>query len=228
MSIPLQKIAILGGAFDPPTIGHFSMAQAVLMSKTADCVWIMPCSGHQSKKYMSSADQRLKMCQLTAEHWGNQNIVVSDYEIKNKLSGATYHTVKKLIKEFPEKQFFVTIGMDNANEFDKWVKYKELIKMVPFIVFSRQKISKERNDVTWYKKSPHIYMKCKILDTSSSKTREMLKNIDYHSVEPAKILDSLADSNIVDNVLEYIIENNLYKDRRKGESSHDEKTNVGV
>ena len=59
------KIAILGGAMNPITVGHIQIAQFVLnTSKTFDEVWIMPIFKHMYNKEIASAKDRLAMCEL--------------------------------------------------------------------------------------------------------------------------------------------------------------------
>jgi len=44
------NVAILGGAFDPITIGHVQVAEQVLAKGLVDEVWFMPCFKHRFGK----------------------------------------------------------------------------------------------------------------------------------------------------------------------------------
>ena len=153
------KVALLGGAFDPPHIGHIRIAEFVLnTSKTFDEVWIAPCARHMYGKQMEDAEHRLKMCELATRHDGR--IKVFDYEIQNELAGETYHFVKRLLEEPYAKHkydFSIIIGQDNANTFDKWVNYEDLVKMIRFVVVSRSGTDRDPA-VDWYLDPPHIYL----------------------------------------------------------------------
>jgi len=75
------KVAILGGAFNPITIGHIQLAQFVLnTSGEFDEVWIMPANNHMAGKEMESPEHRYKMCEHAAQVDGR--IKVFNYEIK--------------------------------------------------------------------------------------------------------------------------------------------------
>ena len=70
--------------------------------------------------------------------------------------------------------------MDNANTFYRWFNADKLKKLIRFIVVSRQGI-KPNPKVTWYKKSPHIYLDAKdsISNISSTKIRKWIKERNY-------------------------------------------------
>jgi nicotinate-nucleotide adenylyltransferase len=197
------KVAILGGAFDPVTNGHIQVAQFVLnTSKIFDEVWLLPCYSHMYGKKMISSDDRLNMCKLAVEC--DKRIKVCDYEIKNKFAGQTYHFVKQLLEEdFAKNQydFSLIIGLDNANTFEKWVEYELLEKMIRFVVVPRKGISFDPK-ISWYLKSPHIYLceESPIMEISSSEVRKALIEDD----------NTLLQNALDIKVLEYIRNNRFY------------------
>lgn len=181
------NIAVLGGAFDPIHNGHVAVAEFLLnCSSEFDAVWIMPCYKHMYNKKMTSANHRLKMCELSVAH--DRRIVVSDYEIVNKLGGETYQLVKKLINDEKFNQqynFSFVIGLDNANTFDKWVNYEDLERMVRFVVVPRNGIKIEHK-VNWYLHSPHMFLipENPLPEISSTDIRNNLKIIWHYGAFP--------------------------------------------
>jgi len=197
-----MQVAILGGAFDPPTKGHLDIADIVLSSRAVEQVWFTPCNNHMYNKKMSSSDDRLKMCKLMCRD--NPKFKVFDYEIDNNLKGDTYSFIEKLLKDksYSNYDFSLIIGMDNANEFSKWYKYDSLEKMIRFIVVSRQGIIRDEK-IDWYTKAPHIYLggDQRIANVSSTQIRNMIAN------------DSLKQGLILPEVEKYIKEHNLYREK---------------
>lgn len=196
------QVAILGGAFNPITVGHIQIAQYILnTSKTFDEVWLMPCYGHMYGKQMMSPEHRLEMCRLAAKV--DARIKVFDFEIKNELKGETYQTVK-LLQDTDDANhkynFSWVIGMDNANTFDKWVNYEYLEKMIRFVVVPRKGCQFDPN-VTWYLRAPHIFLgtESPIEEVSSTMFRNALES------NPEQARQYVSDS-----VFEYIKTNNLY------------------
>ncbi len=200
------KVAILGGAFDPIHKGHIQTAKFVLdTSKTFDEVWLAPCNEHMSGKEMTAAEHRLAMCELAAA--GDGRIRVLDYEIKNKLRGETYHFLKRLLEEdFAKNEFDFSyiIGQDNANDFDSWVNYEHLERMMRFIVVPREGV-KANPEAQWFLKPPHIYLASgdsPIGNISSTQVREIFKI----GNRAHRAMDTLLHP----DVLAYAREHNLY------------------
>ena len=197
-----NSIAIFGGAFDPITPGHVAVAEFVLNFSTIfDYVWIMPCFKHIYNKNMEDAKHRLEMCKLATKH--DRRIIVSDYEIKNKLGGETYTLVKKLLNEdFAKHQFdfSIVIGMDNANTFEKWVNFEDLERLIRFIIIPRTGVEIIHKN-NWYLKPPHMFLipEIPLPETSSTYVRNELKSHPFY------------DRNMLNtDVYNYIIKNKLY------------------
>jgi len=200
------KVAILGGAFNPITIGHIQLAQFVLnTSREFDEVWLMPAYKHMYNKHMVSAEDRLRMCELSSQIDGR--IKVFDYEIRNELAGETFNFFKRLKTEETLNErynFSMIIGQDNANTFDKWVNYTELERMVRFVVVPRKGIERDVN-VNWYLKEPHIYLNSEnsIMEVSSTEVRAILNQ---EGIDKYKQLEGLLHP----DVIKYIYNNKLY------------------
>ena len=198
-----QQIVLFGGSFNPPTIAHLQAAQYVLDNcKEVDGVRFLPCYQSLYNKKLVSAEHRINMLNLMCKY--DSSITTWDYEIKNQFTGASIEFVEKLLKEpFAEKyDFSIMIGLDNALKLDKWVKPKELQKLIRFIVIPRKGYRVEdRPEINWYLKSPHIYlndMENPIMDISSTIIRNAIKNNEDISKW------------VFTEVQEYIFQNNLY------------------
>ena len=207
------SVALIGGSMNPITVGHIKLAQFVLnTSKIFDEAWITPCHRHMHGKDLAEDKHRLKMCEIAAKV--DPRIKIFDYEIKHKLTGATYHFLKRLFDEdFAKHQydFSYVIGLDNANTFDKWVNYEDLERMIRFVVVGRQGVQMDHR-VRWYFKPPHVFLNPEnneIPDTASSQVRKALYDVhcNYHCVTSLNLIRKQLDP----NVFEYIQKNGLYK-----------------
>lgn len=200
-----KRIALYGGAFDPPTKGHMQVAEFVLnTSGVFDEVWFMPANTHMYNKSMRSTNDRLKMLELMTAKDGRMKVF--DYEIKHNLSGETFKMVKHLLSnpEYENFDFSMIIGQDNANTFDKWVNYKHLETMLSFVVVPRKGVERDP-EVNWYLNKPHIYLQkeTEIMEISSTDVRDIIKQgKPYQLINLNKYVDN--------DVINYILNKKLY------------------
>lgn len=189
-------MAIIGLAGDPPTNAHIDLALFISSKKIVDEVWLMPCFSYNGDKKLETAEHRLEMLKIATKKF--KNIFVSDFEIINKMSGKTFHTLNKLKEHYPEFSFYFSIGLDQANNINNWFKGPELIMYNPFIVSPRKGYSSREE---WFKNEPHFYLQdYESLDISSTMIRELLNKNKLNEVR-----------NFIDkDVLDYIVKNNLY------------------
>lgn len=201
------NVAIFGGAFNPVTLAHIKSAQLVLdASGWADECWMLPCYEHMDGKALVSAEQRLEMLRLSTQIDGR--IKVSDYEIKNKLHGETYHLLNKLIHDpqYEHCRFGFIIGQDRANTIASWFNSEELLKLdVSFIVIPRHGVVRAPES-DWCLKAPHIYI-------GDDVKKDDILNVDMSSTIVRNLIDA-GDHAVAQFVekktLDYIIQNKLY------------------
>lgn len=192
-----ERIAIFGGAFDPPTFGHLSIANYLIQRMGFDEVWLMPAYRHTFPKNMTEFQHRFNMCKLLVN---DERIKVSDYQYIHDLDSSTLNLFIVLRKEFrKKKEFFMVIGSDNANVIHKWINYEQLLEKVPFIVFER-KGQELKEDTIWCLFEPHIFVKHlkQEKEFSSTIVREAIKK-----EEPIK-------KYVPKNIIKYIKKNKLY------------------
>jgi nicotinate-nucleotide adenylyltransferase len=171
-----KKIAIIGGAFDPPTQGHKEMATFVLYNTDMDEVWFVPAYKHKYEKKMTDYDHRLNMCKIISASEGGLKAI--DIEKKYDLSGTAYDLLT-FLHEHCSHDFYFVVGQDNVDLEEKWVNGKELVEKFKFIVLPRKGVESDPK-YDWYKKEPHIYFEgpIPIREISSTKAREMIKEND--------------------------------------------------
>lgn len=121
-----KKIGILGGSFDPIHQGHLNIAEQARIEFDLDEVWFIP-AGHSPNKNeadMTSAENRAEMVERAIAaypHFKLSRIEVDALEISY-----TYLTMSKLIKQYPDVQFYFIMGADSLDYFEKW-RHPEII-----------------------------------------------------------------------------------------------------
>lgn len=128
-----MRIAIFGGRFDPPHLGHQLIVQQVLDFTEVDLVWLAPCYQHTFNKKMTTVEHRVAMTKMLL----NTKIWYCGEEIDNHLSGETIELMELLREKYPQHHFSFIIGSDNLKTFKKWGRWEELLRTTRFLVFPR-------------------------------------------------------------------------------------------
>lgn len=136
-----MNIAIFGGSFNPPHIGHLWALRQLQELKHYDSILMMPCySGEASNKKLQSPKLRQEMCKIAMKEFGfSSNVYLSDLEIKFKFTH-TYQTAQYFSEKFSNDKIHICVG----NDWDwKHFKCPEIIracKNVSFDYFCRKHI----------------------------------------------------------------------------------------
>jgi nicotinate-nucleotide adenylyltransferase len=132
-----MRVALFGGSFNPPHVGHQLLALYVLETADVDELWFVPCWKHPFDKALEPFEHRLRMTELAAAALGPR-ARVSDFE--SKLGGAksrTLLTVKGLQAQHPQHEFRLVIGADLVPELPSWYGADELRRSVKLVVVGR-------------------------------------------------------------------------------------------
>jgi len=133
-----SKIGILGGAFNPPHLGHLILAKTALKKLNLEKVIFLPSGIPPLKKEkMPSAKDRFLMTKLLIK--GKPCFEVSNYEIKKKKKSFTIETLKFLKKNYKNKKIYWLIGEDSLREIieGKWKGGLKVLNLAKFVIFTR-------------------------------------------------------------------------------------------
>lgn len=171
-------IAIFGGSFDPPHIGHEKIVQEALESLHVDKLFIIPTYLSPFKSaYTAKASVRLEW--LKKMFKDEPKVEVLDIEVKQKRAVPTIETVNALQETLKPAKIYLIIGADNFVSITKWHRYEELSNKVEFVVAHRAKNTLPGN----LKKLPIN------VNISSSKLREKMDT----SYLPASITKEITE-----------------------------------
>lgn len=208
----MAKIGILGGTFNPIHKGHIEIAKAAYEQYNLDEIWFMPnhIPAYKETYNLLSGDQRIEMIKLAIAPY--THFLTSDYEVKKEGKTYTYETMTSLKEKFPEYDFYFIMGADSLFYFDKWVHPEIITKLTKIIVASRNQASKdELQKQIQYLTNLFGNDVFHIVDTldypySSTKIREGIQKEEY-------LLKNTfcMDNGLKEEVFQYILDNNLYK-----------------
>jgi len=123
-----KDIAIFGGKFDPPHLGHQMTIFLALEKFSMDKVWVIPTFSHPFGYRSSSYDLRFRMAEDMVLPWKNTG-KVKVLGIEKEMGTEIVHTVdviELLKKRHPKFRFHLFIGEDNWKVKDKWKDFSRI------------------------------------------------------------------------------------------------------
>lgn len=134
----METIALFGGSFDPPHIGHEAIVKALLKREEIDKVVIVPTFLNPFKSE-SYADASLRLHWLEEIFGSYDNVLIDAFEVMQKRKTPTIETVEYLLKKYDK--IYVVIGADNLEKLPQWQRFETLQRLVTFIVVPRDGIA---------------------------------------------------------------------------------------
>ncbi|MBR5114433.1 MAG: nicotinate (nicotinamide) nucleotide adenylyltransferase [Oscillospiraceae bacterium] len=134
----MTRTGLFGGTFNPPHIGHISVADKAVESLGLDRLIIMP-TGTPPHKELSDgtpdADARLEMTRLAAGDVPSAE--VSDMEIRREGRSYTADTVSAILADSPDTELWLIVGDDMFFSIEHWYDSRRLLSSVSLAVFAR-------------------------------------------------------------------------------------------
>jgi nicotinate-nucleotide adenylyltransferase len=135
-----MNIALFGGAFDPPHLGHEQVVAALLDNHIVDEVWYVPVRQHPFSKPLQATDQqRTEMLQLLSR----PSTRIETYELASSEISYAYFTLQAMAQQHPAHTFSWVIGSDNLQAFHKWGFYESILEKFTVYVYPRAKFPME-------------------------------------------------------------------------------------
>jgi len=131
-----KRVAIYGGSFDPPHLGHVLAVTWALSAADIDEVWVIPTWQHAfDKAHRAPFDARMTMCELAFAPLRG----VSTLDIERELGGVslTLSTLSALRSRHPDADFRLLIGADVLPAVDRWHRWQDVIEIAPPLVVGR-------------------------------------------------------------------------------------------
>lgn len=138
----MRTIALFGGSFDPPHIGHEAVIKALCKLNYIDKIIVMPTFLNPFKE-SSFAPAKKRLEWLNEAFSSYKKVKISSYEVLQNQKVPTITTVMHLLNSYDK--IYLVIGADNIQSLKSWHRYDELVSKVTFIVASRDQINIPKN-----------------------------------------------------------------------------------
>lgn len=125
----MSRIAVMGSAFNPPTLGHKDVIEQAL--KQCDQVWLVPAFRHAWGKNMVPYPLRCQMVELFAGDLADPRVSMCaiEHEIAGEKPVYSFDLLEALQARIqPDDQLLLVIGPDNAAAFDKFYRAGDILR----------------------------------------------------------------------------------------------------
>ena len=202
----IEKVAVFGGTFNPPHIGHVRAAERFYAEILPDRLLIMPAfiPPHKQVDIQATPEERIEMCRLAFSHIRHTEI--SDIEIKRGGKSYTSHTLEELSSE--GRKLYFLCGTDMFLSLDSWYRPEVIFKLATICYIRRE--NDNENDIRLIEKRSEyikkfnaeiIEIRTDVLEISSSEIRSASKNNVVSDLLPASVYSYIKEKEIYGSVL---------------------------
>ncbi len=204
------RIALLGGTFDPPQIGHKELARA--LAKIVDIVIILPTARNPLKANGPIASDQDRLSMLSELMGDLERVRVCSYDIDRVLSGKgepyTYQLIRDAKEQIPSNaSIFLPIGSDCLPDLNLWRNFEELLKSAVVTPINRAGFSIDWN-----------LIESKLGVGTATTLKARLLNLNIPQASSTEVRQALKDGGDLNHLLmpsvqDYIEQHKLYVDK---------------
>jgi nicotinate-nucleotide adenylyltransferase len=139
------RVGILGGAFNPPHIGHLVCAQEALIQLELEKIVFVPVgqAPHRGIEADPGAQTRLELVELAIV--GDDRFESSRIELDREGPSYTSETLRQMRSAAPDDEHFLILGGDQAAALGSWHEPEEVLSLATVAVVER--VSWTRNAI---------------------------------------------------------------------------------
>ncbi len=136
---------MLGGAFNPPHVGHLALAQEAHARLGLERVLLVPVARapHREVEPEPGAEVRLRMCELAVA--GDARLEACPVEVDRGGRSFTVETLRALRDRSPADEHVLILGADAAVGLPRWREPEEVLRLAAAVgVASREGVERDR------------------------------------------------------------------------------------
>jgi nicotinate-nucleotide adenylyltransferase len=142
------RVGILGGAFNPPHVGHLVCAQEAVVQLELEKVVFMPVgqAPHRVIEHDPGAEARLEMVELAVGD--DARFETSRAELDRPGPSYTADTLRDLRSKAPDEELFLILGGDQAAALPRWHEPETVLSLATVAVVERSNWSRNAIGIT--------------------------------------------------------------------------------
>ena len=132
-----MRIGVLGGAFNPPHMGHMVMAQEALVQLELDSVLLMPMGQAPHREIVDDPGPEVRVELAEAAAAGDERFSASRMEVEREGPSYTVDTLRALREERPDDEFTWILGGDQAATLRSWREPEQVLELATIAATDR-------------------------------------------------------------------------------------------
>ena len=132
-----RAVGVLGGAFNPPHIGHLLLAQEAVAALGLDELILVPTGEAPHKRIEPEPGPEVRLELTAAAVDGVPAFRVSDVEVGREGPSFAYRTLELLADELQGSELTFVMGADVASGLERWKRPERVIEMAGVAVAAR-------------------------------------------------------------------------------------------
>jgi nicotinate-nucleotide adenylyltransferase len=131
----MPEVALFGGSFDPPHVGHLLAAAYVLATEPIDELWLVPVFEHPlGKKLAAPFEHRVELCEQLAKSLPRARVSRAEQESGE---ARTVDLLEWLQRKHPGTKFALVLGTDLNAERAQWKNFERINQLARIITVHR-------------------------------------------------------------------------------------------
>jgi|688.fasta_scaffold240258_2 nicotinate-nucleotide adenylyltransferase len=134
-----MRIAIFGGAFDPPHNGHLAVISKLLNSGLFGKVLVVPSGDRPDKLNRTPSAERVQMTKLALnDSFSEQsNVELFTDQALGKIGYGTIDLIREISTRYPNDELSIIIGDELIKDLPLWKEADHLRTLANFVVLAR-------------------------------------------------------------------------------------------
>jgi len=134
-----MDVAVFGGSFDPPHVGHVLALSFLRGVAGFDRAVVVPVFAHAFDKELAPFEHRVRMCEIGFSHL--HGVEISTMERLLGRPSYTLRTVREIARQHPEWRLRLAIGADVLADVHRWHAFDELVELARPYVMGRRGVN---------------------------------------------------------------------------------------
>jgi ADP-ribose pyrophosphatase len=197
-----KRVALYGGSFDPPHLGHVITITAVLNSGLVDEIRLVPAGKHRDKGHYASPDDRKAMVSIMLSTMFGSRVPVYLEACEVNMPwvvSSSADLLRRMRGLYPADKFYLVIGSDLIRDIPGWKDGNFLMEKDNFLAVKRLGDDIERPV------PPYL----KLVDTERGALTNISSSLVREMIRKGESLEGI----VPPAVIGHIIRNGLYADR---------------